>query len=324
MKKRDREIRLILILFITASVAVSSGCLKDFEESSNYGITDIELAADSIKSSYAELNVTAYIENRGGDSKENTSLLLKAFNEQTGLLELSQETQIGIIGKGSTKTVSQSLVLPKDGSYRLVLVMYEGEHKKADSRITIRNLSGMPTDLQDVGIQISCMDFMVKNVTAGKVIIENDIYLKNEGTRATSDYRVLVKAREIDARLIADKEWTSTGRIEPEATAIRAVSLTVPDGYNYVVEVSVWNGDTLVKTGEDYVQLNPQKVISKRQTVQTKNIETSDFVIEESFDETPYGMEYDSMAEESPGFGFVLAGISILAALIIVRRGKHE
>lgn len=322
MKKRDREIRLILILFITASVAVSSGCLKDFEESSNYGITDIELAADSIKSSYAELNVTAYIENRGGDSKENTSLLLKAFNEQTGLLEMSQETQIGIIGKGSTKAVSQSLVLPKDGSYRLVLVMYEGEHKKADSRITIRNLSGMPTDLQDVGIQISGMDFMVKNVTAGKVIIENDIYLKNEGTKTTSDYKVLVKAREIDARLIADKEWTSTGRIEPEATAIRAVSLTVPDGYNYVVEVSVWNGDTLVKTGEDYVQLNPQKVISKQQTVQTKTIQTSDFIIEESFVEEP--LDYGIMAEESPGFGFVLAGISILAALLITRRGKHE
>jgi hypothetical protein len=322
MKKRDREIRLILILLITASVASSSGCLKDFEESSNYGITDIEISADSIKSSYAELNVTAYIENRGGDSKENTTLLLKAFSEQTGLLELNQETQVGIIEKGSTKAVGQSLVLPKDGSYRLALILYEGEQKKADSRITIRNLSGMPTDLQDVGIQISGMDFMVKNVTAGKVIIENDIYLKNEGTRTTSDYMVLVKAREIDARLIADKEWTSTGIIEPEATAIRAVSLTVPDGYNYVVEVSVWNGDTLVKTGEDYVQLNPQKVISKQQTVQTKNIQTSDFIIEESFGEEP--LEYGTMEEESPGFGSVLAVISILTALLVTRRGKHE
>ncbi len=323
MKKRDRKIRLILILLITASFAASSGCLKDFEESSNYGITDIELAADSIKSSYAELNVTAYIENRGGDSKENTTLLLKAFSEQTGLLELSQEMQIGIIEKGSINSVSQSLVLPKYGSYRLVLILYEGEQKKADSRITIRNLSGMPTDLQDVGIQISGMDFMVKNVTAGKVIIENDIYLKNEGTKTTSDYRVLVKAREIDARLIADKEWTSTGRIEPEATAIRAVSLTVPDGYNYVVEVSVWNGDTLVKTGEDYVQLNPQKVISKQQTVQTKTIQTSDFLIEESFEDT-YPMDYGTMQEESPGFGSLMALISLLSALVMIRRGKHE
>ncbi|MDN5308771.1 MAG: hypothetical protein PWP14_165 [Methanolobus sp.] len=323
MKKRDREIRLILILLITASVAASSGCLRDFEESSNYGITDIEISADSIKSSYAELNVTAYIDNRGGNSKENTTLLLKAFSEQTGLLELSQETQVGIIAKGSTKTVSQSLVLPKDGSYRLVLILYEGEQKKADSRITIRNLSGMPTDLQDVGIQISSMDFMVKNVTAGKVIIENDIYLKNEGTRTTSDYRILVKAREIDARLIADKEWTSTGIIEPEATAIRAVSLTVPDGYNYVVEVSVWNGDTLVKTGEDYVQLNPQKVISKKQTVQTKSIETSDFVIEDAYeDEMP--MSEMPVEEESPGFESVMAIVAILSALIITRRGKHE
>ncbi|AFV23809.1 hypothetical protein Mpsy_1602 [Methanolobus psychrophilus R15] len=322
MKKRDRGIRFILILLLIASVAVSSGCLKDFEEQSNYGITDIEISADSVKSSYADLNVTAYIENRGGSHKGNTTLVFKAFSEQTGLLELTQETKVDTINKGGIKAVSQSIRLPKEGSYRLVLTLYEEEQKKADLRITIRDLSGIPTDLQDVGIQINGMDFMVKNVTSGRVLIENDIYLKNEGTRTTNDYRVLVKAREIDARLIADKEWTSTGRIEPEATSIRAVSLTVPDGYNYVVEVSVWDGDTIVKTGEDYVQLNPQKVISKQQTVQTKTIQTSDFLIEESFGEEP--LDYGTPEEESPGFGSLMALISLLSALVMIRRGKHE
>ncbi|MDP2216290.1 MAG: hypothetical protein Q8J68_03260 [Methanolobus sp.] len=323
MKKRDRGIRFILILLLIASVAVSSGCLKDFEEQSNYGITDIEISADSVKSSYADLNVTAYIENRGGNRKGNTTLIFKVFSEQTGLLELTQETKVDTIGKDSIKAVSQSIRLPKEGSYRLVLTLYEEEQKKADSRITIRDLSGMPTDLQDVGIQINGMDFMVKNVTSGRVLIENDIYLKNEGTRTTNDYRVLVKAREIDARLVADKKWTSTGRIEPEATSIRAVSLTVPDGYNYVVEVSVWDGDTIVKTGEDYVQLNPQKVISKQQAVQTKTIQTSDFLIEESFEDT-YPMDYGTPQEESPGFGSLMALISLLSALVMIRRGKHE
>ncbi|WP_292463670.1 PGF-CTERM sorting domain-containing protein [Methanolobus sp.] len=323
MRKRDREIRFVLILLIIASAAVSSGCLKDFEEQSNYGITDIEISADSIKSSYAELNVTAYIQNRGGNSKENTTLLFKAFSQKTGLLELNQETKVGIIGKDSTKAVSETLVLPKDGSYRLILVLYEGEQKKADSRITINNLEDMPTDLQEVGIQIQGIDFMVKNVTAGRVLIENDIYLKNEGSKPTEDYKVLVKARETDAGLLADKKWTSTSTIEPEATAIRTISLTVPDSYNYVVEVSVWDGDIMVKTGEDYVQLNPEKVINKDQTVQSKNIKTSDFVIEDVYEEE---MPMDEMPveEESPGFGSVMAIVAILSALIIVRRGKHE
>ncbi len=323
MKKREREIRLILILLIIASAA-SSGCINDFEEESNYGITDIEISADSVKSSYVDLNLTSYIENRGADSKGNTTLLLKAFSQQTGLLELAQETKIDTIEKGTTKTVSQSVRLPKTGSYRLTFTLYEDRHRKADSRITISSLEDMPTDLQEAGVQIEGIDFMVKNVTDGRVVIENDIYLKNEGSKTTSDYRVLVKARETDARLLADKEWTSTSRIEPETTVIRTVSLTVPDNYNYVVEVSVWDGDVMVKTGEDYVQLDPEKVISKQETVQTRNIKTSDFVIEEvTEDEMPMEEEYP-VEEPSPGFGSVMALFALLSALIIVRRGKHE
>ncbi len=321
MKKREREIRLILILLITASAA-SSGCINDFEEESNYGITDIEISADSVKSSYVDLNLTSYIENRGADSKGNMTLLLKAFSQQTGLLELAQETKIDTIEKGTTKTVSQSVRLPKTGSYRLTFTLYEDRQRKADSRITISSLEDMPTDLQEAGVQIEGIDFMVRNVTDRRVVIENDIYLKNEGSKTTSDYRVLVRAMETDARLLADKEWTTTGRIEPEATSIRTVSLTVPDNYNYVVEVSVWDGDVMVKTGEDYVQLNPEKVVSKQQTVQTKNIKTSDFVIEDAESEMP--AEQESAAEPSPGFGSVMALFALLSALIIVRRGKRE
>ncbi|TGC08938.1 DUF7490 domain-containing protein [Methanolobus halotolerans] len=326
-EKRDREIRFILILLIIGSFTVSGGCINDFEEESSYTITDIEMATESVKSSYVDLNVTAYIMNRGSDSETNTKLAIKAFSEQTGLLEMSQEKDIETIENEGITAVSQSIRLPKQGSFILLFNLYEDEKRKASSSITIRNLDGMPTDLQEVGIQISGMDFMVKNVTSGKVLIENDIYVKNEGSKSTDNYRILVKAREIDARLLADKEWTVTGNIEPEATAIRTVSLTVPDNYNYVVEVSVWDGDIIVMTGEDYVQLNPEKVISNEEKVQNKNIQTSDFVIEEDF-ETEMPVEETYPSEESPGFGATMAIVTILSALLIItkgnRRGKHE
>lgn len=326
MKKRDRGIRFILILLIIASFTMSCGCIRDFEEESSYRITDIEMSAESVKSSYIDLNVTAYIENWGSDTKGNTTLVTKAFKEQTGLLEVSQEKEVGTIKKDSTAAVSQTVRLPKDGSYVLGFTLYEDDQKKASSSITVCNLDGMPTDLQEVGIQISGIDFMVKNVTSGKVLIENDIYLKNEGSKSTDDYKILVKAREMDARLLADKEWTTTGKIEPEATAIRTVSLKVPDNYNYVVEVTVWDGDIIVMTGEDYVQLNPEKYINKDEVVQTKNIQTSDFVIEEVWDEPTE--EYALEEEPAPGFESLMAIVTLVSALVMIRRenrrGKNE
>jgi PGF-CTERM protein len=126
----------------------------------------------------------------------------------------------------------------------------------------------------------------------------------------------------MDARLVADKEWTSSGEIEPEETAIRSVNLTVPNGYNYVVEISVWDGNTIVNTDEDYVQLNPERVINRDQLVQNKNINTADFLMEEEED---YNWDYDDVAEdtaqeETPGFTCSFAVIGFIAALYIVRR----
>jgi len=330
MEKRDRKKHFILILLLVVSFTVSTGCIRNFEEGSNYGITDIEMSADSVKSSYVDLNVTAYIENRGTASEGNTTLLFKAFRQQTGLLEVSEENEVGVIEEGDTVTVSQQIRLPREGSYTLRLDLYEDEQKKASSSITIRNLEAMQTDLQEIGLQISGIDFMVKNVTSGKVLIESDIYLKNEGSKSTENYRMLVKAREMDARLLADKEWTDTGTIEPEATAIRTVSLTVPDDYNYAVEVSIWDDDVIVMTGEDYVQLNPEKVISKEEEVQNKNIQTGDFIVEEGFEEAMPTEETasESASEAAPGFGSLMTAGILLSALLVIRRksrrGKSE
>ena len=43
----------------------------------------------------------------------------------------------------------------------------------------------------------------------------------------------MIKATDIDSKL-ADKQWSNTGLIAPDAPAIRSVNLTVPDRYNYV------------------------------------------------------------------------------------------
>ena len=88
---------------------------------------------------------------------------------------------------------------------------------------------------------------------------------------------MLVKVREMDAGLLADKVWTQTGEIKPETTVIRSVNLTMPDQYNYIVEVLIWNNDTIVKRGEGYIQLSPKVKVKDRNTTETRKIQTSEF-----------------------------------------------
>lgn len=277
----------------------------------------MDISAKEVKSAFVDLDVTTYVENFHGDSSKNTSLLLKAFSTRTGLLEVQTQDDIGIIDKGDTVTITQSLKLQKEGGYRIVAVLFEEGKRKNTGEITIYSLENLPADVQDIGIEVAGMDFLVREVDGGRVVIQTDLYLTNEGTAASGDYQMLIKAREMDARLLADKEWMQTGSIKPETTVIRSLNLTVPNHYNYVVEVLIWNNDTIVKRGEDYVQLKPQMTIDVGTQVETKHIETSDFIIpEEAMDEVWYG---DAPMEE-PGFGILLGIVAILSVVLIQRR----
>ncbi len=278
----------------------------------------MDISAKEVKSAFVDLDVTTYVENFHGDSSKNTSLLLKAFSTRTGLLEVQTQDDIGIIDKGDTVTITQSLKLQKEGGYRIVAVLFEEDKRKNTGEITIYSLENLPADVQDIGIEVAGMDFLVREVDGGRVVIQTDLYLTNEGTAASGDYQMLIKAREMDARLLADKEWMQTGSIKPETTVIRSLNLTVPNHYNYVVEVLIWSNDTIVKRGEDYVQLKPQMTIDVGTQVETKHIETSDFIIpEEAMDEVWYG---DAPMEETPGFGILLGIVAILSVVLIQRR----
>jgi len=308
-------------IFLLALAIFASGCIKNFEEESNVIIADTELSADKVTSSFVDINITTFILHTSGVQKNDTSLELKVFDRSTGLLKLRNTVDVGFIKEGETSSISQSIRLPKEGQYRIESVLYEGNKTKHTAEIQLSGLEGLKTDVQEIGIGIDSMDFLVRKVVGNNVVIENDIYLTNAGYNVSQDYKMLVKAREMDARLLVDKVWTTTGTIGPEETVVRSVNLTVPDNYNYVVEVIIWKDNTIVKRGEDYVQLNPEKVIDKDKTVESKDITTSDFVVEETPTEAP-SYEEPYPEEATPGFGSGLAIISLIAALIIFRRGS--
>ncbi len=309
----------ILILFSILVVSVvAGGCLRSFEEESQLRITNIDISAENIQSSFVDVRIRTYIENYYGESSKSTSILLKAYSTETGLLEIQKTDQIGVIGDGETASITQSLRLPKTGGYRIVTAIFEGNTSKSTGEIVIYNLGDLKPDVQDIGIGFSEIDFIVREVDNGRIVIQNDIYLTNEGIGVSGDYDMLIKAREMDARLVVDKIWTHTGEIEPETTIIKSVNLTVPDQYNYAVEVIIWDNDTIVKRGEDYVQLNPSVEIQKGTTMETRHIETSEFVREESM---PAAYSPD-VAMEEPGFGIMLAIASILLVTILRRKVK--
>lgn len=313
--KPSRILILMSIIFLFAS---GSGCVRSFEEESYYNIKDMDISADHAGTSFVDLNVTTYIEKYQGDTEKNASLLLKVYSTESGLLEVQEQVNLGKLKTGETKKVSQSLSLPKTGGYDIRSVLFEEDIQKGSGEIKVYNLDYLPADVQDIGLEISEMDFKVRKVEDGKVLVESDIYVTNEGRETSSDFRTLVKVREMDAGLLADKVWIQTGEIKPEATVIRSVNLTMPDQYNYIVEVLIWNNDIIVRRGEGYIRLNPEIEVKDEDSTENRKIQTSEFenVVE------PEMVPEEDYAEEEPtsGFSLLLSAVLLCSAAVLRRR----
>lgn len=324
---------LLLLLSLVAAVALS-GCL-DSSEKYTLMVKNMDIVPGQIKTSTIELKVTTYIENMGDASvsmtSKNISLLLKATSTDKDFLVNQTNTFVGQIAPGKTVNITQTLLLPKKGGYKLEALLFE-EDKQVDwgSR-TVYSLETLPADSKVIGLRIDGIDFIVREAEEGKVVIQSDIYVTNFGALTSRDYQLMIKATDIDSQLVADKQWSNTGIIAPDATAIRSVNLTVPDRYNYIVDVLIWSNSTIVGQGQDYVQLNATTMLSDKERLASRGTRTDIFITEEAVAAAEMEVsEFEGAAEseapvaQTPGFDALMAMATICLAVVGVTARKRR
>ena len=314
-----RKTRIVLLCGILLISLTTCGCLRDFEES-RLRVTDIDISPERVTSTSVLLNVTTYVENYGNEGSGEAKLLLKAFDSASGLLVGETTTTAGSIDKSKTLPVSQLINVEREGGYRIDVVLFEDEKRLRQRSVSIYGIGDLTPNINDIGIRIQEMDFLVENVTGSRVAIGVDLYLTNEGDFTSEDLPMLIKAREVDAGLLADKVWISTGSIEKEKTIIKSCEIAVPDGYNYIVEALIWRNDTIVERGEGVVQLNPKRTIPKDEEIVSSDIRVEDFMPE------PEEREYmeTGAKKKVPGFTSAMTGIAVMIAIFMLIRIRRD
>jgi hypothetical protein len=310
----------LLLALVVIVLVFTSGCLKE----SAIAVTGINVGAERIGGAEVTLNVTTDVENTYGVSSGITRIQLKAYDTGTGLVVVEKTGDAGYLGVHGAGSVSQTIVLPRKGSYRLESTAYENNQRKGRGEITVYNLEQLTPDNQEPGLLISDIDFLVKSMNSGRAVIQTDIYFTNENPVSNGPFDIEVKAKEADAHLLADKQRTRLESIRPEATAVSSVTLSVPDQYNYVFEVLVWKDDVIVKRGEGLVQLRPGTTVNTGSQFVTKKIETSKFVTDSNL---PSAVSVNQpLPTRSPGFTgpLTLMVLGSFAMIVITRRRKHE
>lgn len=163
------------------------------------------------------------------------------------------------------------------------------------------------------------------------MVIQSDIYVTNYGGKASQDYKLMLKATDIDSKLVADKQWSNTGIIAPDETVIRSINLTVPDRYNYVVDVLIWSKSTIVGQGQDYVQLNATTMLGDKERLAARGTRTGAFINEDATSE-PAEMNVGRFenatmaaqaAKEQPDF-LALTALAMIGLAAVALRKRRD
>jgi len=323
-----------LLILSFAIVLIKSDVLQKPPETwvppSNLNIRDVDVKPVVVTSSQIEVNVTAYI-NHAGAKTQNATMLIRAISSDTRLLQTQVSAPIPEIESDLEKTlaISTNLNLERNGGYDLNILLFDNGSIMDSGSVSISGLNALTPMSKRSGVILSNIDFTVSNVSTGKVSIKSDIYLENRGPQASENLKVIVKAREATSNLLADKTGTETGVIANETTAVKSVVLAVPEGYNYMVVVELWRGDTLINSWEKPVLLAPTKTVPKESVEKQTNIEVSKFVREggaaPGYPAAGYaipmatGTPMYAGTPKAPGFE-IFAAISALLIVFVIRR----
>jgi hypothetical protein len=294
---------------------------------STLSIREVDVKPVEVTSARIEVNVTAYI-NHAGSKTQNATMLIRAINSDTKLLETQVFTPIPETESDIEKTlsVSTNLKVERNGGYELNILLFDNGSIRDSGTVNIQGLNAMTPESKRSGVTLNNIDFTVGGVSAGKVSIKSDIYLENKGPDVSDNLKLIVKAREATSNLIADKTNAETGTIKNETTAVKTVQLVVPDEYNYMVVVELWRGETLINTWERPVLLAPTKTVPKESVEKNMNLEVSKFVREAgspavggSAGQTFGGYPQPTATPKEPGFE-IIAAISALMVVFMMRR----
>jgi len=291
---------------------------------STLSIREVDVKPVEVTSARIEVNVTAYI-NHAGSKTQNATMLIRAISSDTKLLQTQvfapiPETESDI---EKTLSVSTNLNLERNGGYELNILLFDNGSIRDSGTVNIQGLSAMIPESKRSGVTLNNIDFTVGGVSAGKVSIKSDIYLENKGPDVSDNLKLIVKAREANSNLIADKTNAETGAIINETTAVKTVQLVVPIEYNYMVVVELWRGETLINTWEKPVLLAPTKTVPKESVEKKMNLEVSKFV-RVAGSPAEAGQKYGGYPQPTgtpaePGFE-IIAAISALMVIFIMRR----
>lgn len=286
-------------------------------------IADVTIQPGTATGQTATLQINTALRHHGNPTP-NVTVRLRAIDSESGLLETSEIVDVGELTGDRERTIPTNLTVAREGGYRIEVLVYQNDRRVATGSRTVAGVEALTPEYARTPVQFSeldtlpAIDVSVRETSEQRTELGVTTWLTNRGDEPSGEIRVGVVVRQADSNLVADRTDASVETIEPGRTAATELTASVPSGYNYYVDAIVWTDGVVVDTARTAVNLDPSEQISVNETRREVEFEVGDFERERDGGEPRQDAE--TVEEETPGFGIVVAVVALLGAALVARR----
>lgn len=314
----------------------------EIERAGHVSLTELTISADEITGGTATLALDTHLEHRGGPI-ENVTIVHRATDTETGLVEATTEREVGRLEDESEHVVSSTVAVPRESSYEIETLVYRDGNRTESTSHTVEGVGSLTPGYADTDVEFHrfggdsggpadapSISYSIESTTDSTATLSVDSYLTNTGDAPESDLELELVARQSGSNVVADAATVDLSTIDPGKTASPTAELTVPAEYDYYLDARLWRNGTIVGTDRSVANLGPGS-LSVNETTADSGLEVSDFAGGtagsdgyEGADDTgsagDRGGNGDASEDGTPGFGIAVTAAAVLATVALARR----
>ena len=318
----------IAVVVLAATVALAlfvPGFLAEpdaDEPPARLDVTETTFEVGEVTGETVTFDVTAFVRHRGGTA-ENVSVAVRAIDE-SGALSATATHDIDRLEDDGEHQLPLSITVPREGSYEIRTVLYVDGERTDVATASVSGVEALTPPYADSTVQFHqftqqpSVEYAIESVDDDRATLRVTSYLTNGGDDLESGLRLSVTARHADAGVVADRDETNVGSIDPGRTEFVEATVTVPDESNYYLAVTLWRDGVILESTRTVANLDPQQTIDADETVEPVEFEASEFETER--DERPPPEPERDATESQPGFGVGAAIVALLLGAAAARR----
>ena len=297
------------------------------EPPSSLAVSDVAIGTGEVTGETATLRVETRLRHRGG-AADNVTIRVRAVDATSGLVETERTVDVGTVDGDRERAVTANVTVPRSGDYRIESVVYQDDRRVVESARSVSGVGSLQpayarSDLQFHRFDgpMPAVEFEIASSENDRATLAVDALLTNAGDDPVGDVELLVKARQVDSGIVADRAAVDVTAVRPGRTATASLDLTVPTQYNYYLDAVLLRDGVVVDTVRAPAALDPTKTIPMNQTTTDTGLEVSDFDSDtESTDDRPARTDYAESEGDGPGFGALVALVALVGTALLARR----